>query len=251
MAVTVYADVLVIVNLYVDFFLLWATRRVLQLRAKPWRLAAGALVGGLCALACLLPQPWWASLLWGGVSAAAVTAAAFCPLSRRGFLKTALCFWVFSLGLAGLCLFLIQWAGAPSLAVVGHTIYLDLSLPLLFACTAGAYGVLWALQKLFHREDFVPRACRLAITYQGKTVILWAKADTGCALREPFSCLPVIVCQASALTPLLPPGAGEGLPGEGFRLVPFESVGGAGMLPAFRPDSVRLEPAGKIGRAHV
>ena len=31
MAVTVYADVLVIVNLYVDFFLLWATRRVLQL----------------------------------------------------------------------------------------------------------------------------------------------------------------------------------------------------------------------------
>ena len=49
MAVTVYADVLVIVNLYVDFFLLWATRRVLQLRAKPWRLAAGALVGGLCA----------------------------------------------------------------------------------------------------------------------------------------------------------------------------------------------------------
>ena len=40
---TVYADVLVIVNLYVDFFLLWATRRVLQLRAKPWRLAAGAL----------------------------------------------------------------------------------------------------------------------------------------------------------------------------------------------------------------
>ena len=44
--------------------------------------------------------------------------------------------------------------------------------------------------------------------------------------------------------PLLPPGAGEGFPGEGFRLVPFESVGGSGMLPAFRPDSVRLEPAG-------
>ena len=86
MPVTVYADVLVIVNLYVDFFLLWChPPGCSSLRAKPWRLAAGALVGGLCALACLLPQPWWASLLWGGVSAAAVTAAAFCPLSRRGF----------------------------------------------------------------------------------------------------------------------------------------------------------------------
>lgn len=113
-------------------------------------------------------------------------------------------------GAGGLCLFLIQWAGAPSLAVVGHTIYLDLSLPLLFACTAGAYGVLWALQKLFHREDFVPRACRLAITYQGKTVTLWAKADTGCALREPFSGLPVIVCQGQRpKNPAAPRGRGR------------------------------------------
>ena len=55
---TVYADVLVIVNLYVDFFLLWATRRVLQLRAKPWRLAAGALVGGLCAFLEISRSTW-------------------------------------------------------------------------------------------------------------------------------------------------------------------------------------------------
>ena len=101
MPVTVYADVLVIVNLYVDFFLLWCTQQVLQLRAGPWRMVLGAFVGGLCALACLYPLPWWGSLLWGGASAALVTAAAFCPLSRRGFLKTALCFWLFSLALAG------------------------------------------------------------------------------------------------------------------------------------------------------
>ena len=53
MPVTVYADVLVIVNLYVDFFLLWCTQQVLQLRAGPWRMVLGAFVGGLCALACL------------------------------------------------------------------------------------------------------------------------------------------------------------------------------------------------------
>ena len=57
MAVTVYADVLVIVNPYVDFFLLWATRRVLQLRARRWRLAAGASGGGL-------PSGWGGGL-WG------------------------------------------------------------------------------------------------------------------------------------------------------------------------------------------
>ena len=45
---TVYADVLVIVNLYVDFLLLWCTKRALHIRAKPWRLAAGGLIGALC-----------------------------------------------------------------------------------------------------------------------------------------------------------------------------------------------------------
>ena len=33
-----------------------------------------------------------------------------------------------------------------------------------------------------------------------------------------------------------------GLPGKEFRLVPFESVGGSGVLPAFRPDQVLRLP---------
>lgn len=249
MPVTVYADVLVIVNLYVDFFLLWCTQQVLQLRAGPWRMVLGAFVGGLCALACLYPLPWWGSLLWGGASAALVTAAAFCPLSRRGFLKTALCFWLFSLALAGFFLFLIQWVGTQNVALVGHTIYLNLSLPLLFLFTGGAYLVFWVFQKLFHREDFSQRVCRFQLEHRGKTVTLWAKADTGCNLREPFSGLPAIVCQASALKGWLPAPLEEweahpdtSLPGKEFRLVPFESVGGSGVLPAFRPDQVLRLP---------
>ena len=162
---TVYADVLVIVNLYVDFFLLWCTQQVLQLRAGPWRMVLGAFVGGLCALACLYPLPWWGSLLWGGASAALVTAAAFCPLSRRGFLKTALCFWLFSLALAGFFLFLIQWVGTQNVALVGHTIYLNLSLPLLFCLTCGAYGAFWVFRRVLARDAGAARSCAIAVEH--------------------------------------------------------------------------------------
>lgn len=253
--VTVYADVLVIVNLYVDFLLLWCTRRTLHIRAKPWRLAAGALLGALCSLECLLPrQPWWVSLLWGAASAVFTTSAAFLPLSRRGFLQAALCFWALSLGLAGFLLFLIQLFGPRNLAVVGHAVYFDLSLPLLFLCTAGAYLVFWVFQRLFHREDLAPRVCQVEIRLHGQTAVLWAKADTGCALREPFSGLPVMVCQAAALDQLFPQGhrhqEGDDLP-PGFRLIPFESVGGNGLLPGFRPDSVRRLPEGGAVRCYV
>lgn len=254
---TIYGDVLVIVNLYVDFFLLWCTNRTLHLRGKNWRLILGALVGALCALVCLLPQPWWVSMVWGAVSAMLTTAAAFCPLTPRGFIKASLCFWAFSLLLAGFFLFLIRWAAPYQVAVVGHAVYFGLSPLLLFLFTGGAYLVFWLFQKLFHREDLAQRVCRLSILQDGKTVTLWAKADTGCVLREPFSGLPVIVCQASALKDLAPPGIEEALRQkdtaslEGLRLVPFESVGGAGVLPAFRPEKVCRLPEGTPLRCYV
>lgn len=254
---TIYGDVLVIVNLYVDFFLLWCTRRTLQLRCKPWRLAAGALVGALCALECLLPQPGWVSLAWGGASAALTTGAAFCPLSLRGFAKASLCFWAYSLVLAGFILFLIRWAAPRNMAVVGHAVYFGLSPLLLFLFTGGAYLVFWLFQRLFHREDLTQKICRLVIQQGGKSVTLWAKADTGCALREPFSGLPVIVCQAASLRDLLPPETAKALWTKdlsdlgGIRLVPFESVGGSGVLPAFQPESVRRLPDGAALQCYI
>ncbi len=63
---TVYADVLVITNLYVDFFLLWCADRTLHLHTSTFRLTVGALTGALCALECLIPhQPTWLSFGWG------------------------------------------------------------------------------------------------------------------------------------------------------------------------------------------
>lgn len=248
---TVYADVLFLVNLYVDFFLLWCDDRVLRLQTGVWRLLGGALTGALCSLACLLPgQPAWASFLWGGISAVLTAGAAFLPRPPRIFLQASLCLWGLSLLLAGLCLFLIQWAAPGNMAVVGHAVYLDLSPFFLFGGTVGAYGLFWLFQKLFRQEDLAGRTCRLLLEQGGKQVILWARADTGNTLREPFSGLPVIVCQAEALGDLAPPGwetllQGELPEGNTLRLVPFDSVGGSGVLPAFRPERVCRLPEKK------
>ncbi len=54
----------------------------------------------------------------------------------------------------------------------------------------------------------------------------------GLGLREPFSGLPVIVCERGTLANLAP---GEGEP---LRLVPYGSLGGSGLLYAFMPDRV-------------
>lgn len=246
---TVYADILVIVNLYVDYILLSCVRGFLHLKTGVGRLVLGALAGGILSLLGLLPLPGWSAPLVGGACALAAAAAAFAPARPRLLFRCWLCTWAFSFLLAGALLFVMQFAPPGYMALVGGAVYLNLSLPVLFFATCGAYLVFWLLNRFLPHESNAP-LCKLTVEYQGRSASFYAKADTGNALREPFSGLPVIVCQAEALRALAPLPALDlpesGPPSPGLRLVPFESLGGNGLLPAFRPDKAALAQSGRV-----
>lgn len=244
----VYADVFVIVNLYIDFFLLWCVRGFLRLRAKGWRLVVGSLCGALCGLVSLVPMPDWASLLTGGAVAFVAAVGAFSPVKWQQLVRAWICLWAFSFLLAGFFLFLIRFFAPRNVAVLGSAVYFDLSLPLLFFFTCLAYGVFWVFGRLFPRDASPLRLCSLYIENQGAAVTLTAKADTGNDLREPFSGLPVIVCEAAALQRAAPGAALDFLengtvppePQQKLRLIPFSTLGSDGLLPAFRAEKVAL-----------
>lgn len=247
---TVYADILVIVNLYIDFFLLWCVKKALRLMVKNRRLALGALTGAACSLLALIPgSPAFLSLALSLLSAAAVTAAAFAPMQARVFCRAALCFWAFTFLLAGFFLFLLRFFAPSNVAVLGNVVYFDLSPGLLFLFTCGAYLLFVLVKRLFPQRSSALRCQWLVIEHGGKKLRLYAKADSGNALREPFSGLPVIICQAERLKGAVPEPVlefletGEPSGGE-LRLVPFESMGGTGVLPAFRPERVTVEKTG-------
>lgn len=240
---TIYADILVIVNLYVDYILLCCVRSFLRLGAATSRLVLGALTGALLSLLGLLPLPGWTSPLLGGACALAAAGAAFAPAKPRLLVRCWLSTWIFSFLLAGFLLFIMQFAPPGYMALVGSAVYLNLSLPVLFAATCGAYAIFRLAGKLLPR-DHGPPLTKLTIVRGGRAATVFAKADTGNALREPFSGLPVIVCQREALGALGPlPTPEELSPGQ--RLIPFESLGGKGLLAAFRPESVAVAATGK------
>ena len=246
---TVYADVLLIVNMYVDFLLLCCVQGFLRLAVKGWRLVLGALAGALVAvLASLLglaDLPLFAPAVAGGISTLAAAGAAFAPLRAGLFVRCWLCAWAFSFLLAGFLLFISQFAPAGSMGLLGGAVYLNISLPVLFVSTLIAYGFFWLLRRVLPHDSAAPPQ-RLTVEHLGHTAELYAKADTGSGLREPFSGLPVIVCEARAIKDAAPPGVlnypeacGQM---EAIRLVPFESLGGKGLLPAFKPDRVSMRP---------
>lgn len=233
---TVYADILVIVNLYIDFFLLWGTRKFLELPTRTRRLVLGALLGGVLSLTALLPTEAPAlSLLLTLGTAFAVTAAAFAPLQLPLYFRATVCFFACTLGLAGFFLLLLRFFAPRNVAVLGSVLYFDLSPALLFGFTLGAYLVFWGAKKLFPRSTEALRCRKIAIEHRGVKVEVTAKADSGCALREPFSGLPVLLCEAEKLSAISPAP-------EERRVIPFTSVGGGGVLSGFRAEQVYFEP---------
>ena len=66
-----------------------------------------------------------------------------------------------------------------------------------------------------------------------------ALVDTGNRLREPFSGLPVLICERGVLADVLPAGYDALPPGgapPGFRQVGYGALGGSGRLNCFRPE---------------
>ncbi|MCQ4839815.1 sigma-E processing peptidase SpoIIGA [Neglectibacter timonensis] len=254
MPLTIYADILVLNNLYIDFFLLWCVKKFLHLHPGKGRLVLGALAGALSALLVLLPVSRLILLLFGALSALAATAAAFAPLKPFLFWKAALAFWVFSFLLAGFLLFLLTYLPTSGLAVLGNAVYFDFSPLFLLCATCAAYLVFSLLQKLFPKSA-PARYCRICVENQGRTAVVLCKADTGCSLHEPFSGLPVLVAEAGLLKPVAPLSVLSYLESSSadgkLRLVPFESMGGSGLLPAFRPDRVYLQRSGESLECYV
>ncbi|MGN0617766.1 MAG: sigma-E processing peptidase SpoIIGA, partial [Ruminiclostridium sp.] len=51
---TIYLDVLIIVNIYITYFILKAAARLLHIKYRFFRLAAGSVFGGFSSLAAVL-----------------------------------------------------------------------------------------------------------------------------------------------------------------------------------------------------
>ena len=232
--VTVYADILFIVNLYVDALLLSAVRRFLRLPLKTGRWLLAAALGGLFGLSALLPHiRGFPLLLLGLLQALLLAAAAFAPKPPATLLKAAFLLLLFGAALSGL-LSILPFHG---ILLANGAVYFDISAPLLIALTCAAYGVLYLFDRLFQKREPDVLFSTVTVDFGGKQAVLSAKVDTGLTLREPFSGLPVIVAERAAVSALLPHGFGDPAAGPPPRRagVTHTPPRGGGPQPPHRP----------------
>jgi len=227
--VTVYLDLVMLLNFLIDLLLLAGASRISGFPVSWGRTALGAALGGLYAGCCMVPGfRFLGNFLWRCVSLGLMSAIAF-GVSRSG-VRRCLLFVLLSMALGGVAL-CVGSGGIKGLLAGGAVLVL---------CGAG-------FRNPPGSREYVP----VELNWDGKRERLLALRDTGNSLRDPVTGQSVLVVDADIarnllgltrqqlLSPVETVAAGA-FPG--LRLIPYRTVGqSTGMLAALRMDNVKID----------
>ena len=240
---TVYADILVLINTYVNYFILLATCAFLRTPRRFLRLFLGSAVGGICSLVILLPQKnELISMLGQSIIAVLIIFSTFGFDNLHIFLKRLATFFLVSFLFSGSVYFIYQIFKPERLIINNSVIYFDISAIELILGSAVIYAIIIVVRALnggFAKKE--RKTVKMTVVHNGKTVELSCLIDTGNMLRDAFTDMPVAVVDRSISKCLmidLDNLSEDTIKQNKLRYIPYNTVGNEGLMPVFKPDSV-------------
>ena len=250
----IYLDVLLLVNFLVAYFLLMASARLAAVQARFGRMMAASLIAACSALILLAPElPFPLQLTYKIATAMLIVAVAFGRIPVRRFCKAVGIYAVLNLVVAGAALLLILQTGTMQVHLANLTVYLRVSPITLLVLSAFCYaGVQFGTILLGHKQT-EQASVGLELELCGVPVHLRAVLDTGCHLKDPVTCLPVLLVSYPDAKARLPAALcgfledwfhgerGSPLPpGMQLRLIPCTTASEQGLLPGISVKEIRL-----------
>jgi stage II sporulation protein GA (sporulation sigma-E factor processing peptidase) len=237
----IYLDVLLCVNLFLNYMMMMMTARFLGLPYQKGRLLLGALSGTAFAPLILLPSlGWYFQWALKLIPAAVMVVVGYRLSGVRDFWKHFACLYGVTFAFGGLLLAVTYLVPLPGLVVRNGVVYASVPPLVLLAMTVVCYVVLSLLYRITGRHQSPDTVCTLELFHNGGHASVLVKVDTGNTLTEPFSGLPVAVIEAEALSALhLPAIDDDPLSGE-MRLIPYHTASGSGVFYGFRPQRCQI-----------
>lgn len=254
---TVYIDVLIAINLFVNYFLLLAVAKILNLLPIRKRFIFASLIGSLFSLVILFPPiNGFLSALAKLAMSISIVFVAFGFTSLKAFLRNIATFFVVNFLFGGVIFCLWYFVKPDGILLNNNAVYLNISPMFLVIITFVAYLIIRVMKIFTAARELSCLRYEILIQANSKTAVLRAKIDTGNTLKEPFSGLPVVVASYDSVESLIPQAikaqfplhnksiswqgarADDGL--KNIRVIPFKTVSGDGLLPAFKADFIEI-----------
>lgn len=246
----VYADVLVLLNFYIDYFLILATEKLCRCGVNVWRRLFGAIVSSLFSLVIFLPEMSPIVSLSVKIFCSAITVmTVFGFKTVRDYFWRMFVFFSVSYSFAGSMLAVSTLFSVSDIVVANSAFYCNIS-PLMLLGATTVFYLLIRLYIFISRRNRPTKAfVSLKFTYSGASANVKGFIDTGNSLRDSISGAPVIVISKALAESLLGKQTVtsaisfdfDTVKLSGFRLIPFSAVGKSGVLTAFKPEEVFID----------
>jgi stage II sporulation protein GA (sporulation sigma-E factor processing peptidase) len=248
----IYLDVLLITNIYVNYFLLKATAKISHTAFKLLRCIAGAGAGALSSLIIVFPKLSIAVLVMVKITAAAlIIRIAFNGLTIKRYLRLTIIFIIVSFIFSGVMMLICEIFKINSVIVNNYSVYFNISILTLIISTILAYIAVCTASRIFDKHLNLGHSYKIIVDISGRTFSLSAVSDTGNSLVDSFTGKPVIICSCGELNSLLRLNENCVYEAEdylsilknqkGLRLLPYSTIGNSGIIPAFSAESIIIQ----------
>jgi stage II sporulation protein GA (sporulation sigma-E factor processing peptidase) len=271
--VTLYADILFLVNFVMNGFVLWVLAKITRSPQKArWLLAGSGVMALLYTFIIIIEPLRFVNVVLASVLIlSAGVAVAFRPRSVRAFARLMAVSYVISFTVGGLGMALFFLTDLPNaiyfIAADWDGFTRTISWQLALVGMILSYIVIKFSLKAAERFTLKRQMlCNVYISIGEKACRFDALVDTGHNLKDPLSQSPVIIAEFEQIEKLLPDclkilfherlesnltvllSVREESFYKRIRMIPFSSLGRSkGMLIGFRPDSVRVQAEGIDG----
>lgn len=177
--------------------------------------------------------PVYILLLSKALAAVCILLIAFRFYRARNFFIALVVFLFSNLLFLGIIIGIYLLSGSEFITINNSAVYFDISARGLLISAFFAYLLSCLIVRIYNRSLSKGEIYTLIIENESSEVTLFAFADTGNKLKEPFSNSPVIIADRKKVEPIMNDNK--------MRLIPTSTVSGNTFLVSFKPDKVTIK----------
>lgn len=230
----VYADILILVNFIVDYFLLRLTSRFLHKKPRLWRLLLGAFSGGIFSLYIFLPQTNF--LIQSAVQI--LMCAVLCLITFgfgdiKTFFRSAAVLFAVNFAYSGAMIAVWLIFKPYGMVINNSVVYFNISPLFLILFSVIGYFVVLLLRKVLKNTFSQNTYCDVAVNCCNRSLKLRGIVDSGNSLNDVFGFSQIFITEETIVNALL----GEEIKNPvRFRKIPCSTVTGEKLLDGYRID---------------
>lgn len=224
---TIYVDVFFIINMFEDFLFLLCVKRIIHSDVKYLRIIGASLLGAVFSFTAFLPfNHFPINLLLNIIISSILTFICFGYKSRRMFFKSVITLYIISILFSGAMIFFYLAFKPDGMIIINNSVYFNISPAVLIILTFLIYIILFFFRRIFKNHIRNNQLYIFKFLLQNNNYEIKCKVDSGCNVKEPFSGSSVIIVEADTVKNT----------GDSFRIIPFNSLGGNGLLRGFKAE---------------